>query len=482
MERKSYWSKTVELPDFPSLEGDRKVEVAVIGAGMAGLLTAYYLRKQGIEAVVLEAEKVASGQTRNTTAKITAQHGLIYHKLLDTLGEEVARQYADANAQAICAYQAVVQKEKIDCKMTEKPAYLYSLRETEPLKREAEAAKKLGFQADFTTQTELPFPIKGAARFDGQAHFHPLAFIKGILPGLEIKEHTPVKRVENNRIYTDRGVVTADKVVFATHYPFPLTPGYYFLRMHQERSYVLALEGAGELTGMYLGVDEDAGWSLVSQEKTLFLGGGSHRTGENKEGGKYAALRQKAKEFWPDAQEVAHWSAQDCMTLDGVPYIGQFSSSQPDWYVATGFGKWGMTSSMAAAQMICDAITGRENAFSQAFSPLRFTPSASAKAFFQEGAHAVRDLSRQVFAPAREEIEKLPEGRGGIVELEGEKVGVYKDEQGETYIVSVKCPHLGCQLEWNPDEKSWDCPCHGSRFDYRGNLLDNPAQEDLQIG
>jgi len=191
-------------------------------------------------------------------------------------------------------------------------------------------------------------------------------------------------------------------------------------------------------------------------------------------------LRKRARELYPESKVTAFWSAQDCMTLDDVPYIGQFSSSTPNWYVATGFKKWGMTSAMVSAMVISDLITEIKNPYAEVFSPQRFTPSASAKTFLEEGLYAVKGLSGRIIAPARADIEELPPGHGGIVECEGEKVGVYKDENQEVYIVSIKCPHLGCQLEFNPDEKSWDCPCHGSRFDFRGNLIDNPAQEDLQ--
>lgn len=474
----SIWSKTTELHPRKPLPGSMQTETAVIGGGLAGLLTAYFLQQRGVKTIVLEASRIGSGQTKNTTAKITSQHGLIYHKLLQTLGEEPARQYAQANQQAIDAYRSLIREKKIDCQFEECPAYLYSTVEAEPLEQEAEAARLFDIDARFTTRTSLPFSVAGAVRFSGQAQFHPLAFLQEIADELEIYEETRVTKVEDDRIFTDRGTVTARNIVFATHYPFLNFPGYYFLRQHQERSYVLALENAMKLDGMYLGIDEN-GLSFRNSGKYLLLGGGSHRTGENRTGGKYEMLRRYAEQFWPESREAAYWSAQDCMTLDGVPYIGQFSVSTPHWFVATGFQKWGMTTSMAAAQLLTDLITGVENPCEEVFSPLRFTPAASAKTFLQEGLHAVRDLSRQAFAPPRAEIDALPTGHGGVVSCEGEKVGVYKDEQGEVYMVSTRCPHLGCQLEWNPDEKSWDCPCHGSRFDYRGNLIDNPAQEGL---
>ena len=475
----SIWNRIAEKPSFPPLPGDFSTDTVVIGGGMAGILTAYFLQKQGVDAVVLEAETVGSGQTQNTTAKITSQHGLIYHKLIETLGDEAARQYADVQQAAIAEYRRIIEEEGIDCSFTPCPAFLYSLTEEEPLHEEADAARSLGIDACFTTETELPFPVQGAVRFEGQARFHPLSFLYAVAQKVPVYEHTKVRTVESGVVVTDRGVVTARHVMFATHYPFLNAPGYYFMRMHQERSYVIALENVPPPQGMYLGIDEENGWSVREAEGLVLFGGGKHRTGENRKGGQYQKLMDAAGSFWPQSRVVDQWSAQDCMTLDGIPYIGQFSASTPDWYIATGFQKWGMTSSMASAMILSDLIRERGNPYAEVFSPLRFTPGASAKNFLNEGMHAVRDLSRRVLAPPRAEVEALPKGHGGVVEYDGEKMGVYRDDAGEVYAVSIQCPHLGCQLEWNPDEKSWDCPCHGSRFDYHGNLIDNPAQEDL---
>lgn len=476
----SIWEKESNITTFPSLTGDRKADTVVIGGGMAGILISYFLQKKGVDVILLEADRIGRGQTAGTTAKITSQHNLIYHKLYTTLGEENAKQYAQANQQAIQEYQHIIEAEKIDCGFEVKPAYLYSIKESSPLHDEMEIACKLGIQAEFTQSTTLPFDIKGALKFENQAQFHPLIFLSRIAENLTIFEHSKVKSVEGNLVTLETGSVTANHIIFACHYPFINFPGYYFMRQHQERSYVLALKNVPQLDGMYLGIDQDCGWSMRNAGDVLLFGGGNHRTGENRSGGKYNLLREKAKEFWNDSIEIAYWSAQDCMTLDSVPYIGQFSSATPNWYVATGFNKWGMTSSMVSAMILSAQVTGEDCPFQDVFSPQRFTPSASAKTFLEDSLHAVRDLSKQVFAPPRGKLESLPNGHGGIMEYDGEKVGVYKDESGEVFLVSPRCPHLGCQLEWNPDEKSWDCPCHGSRFDYHGKLICNPAQEDLK--
>ena len=249
------------------------------------------------------------------------------------------------------------------------------------------------------------------------------------------------------------------------------------MRMHQERSYVLGLENALKPEGMYLGIDSNNAWSFRSAGEYLLFGGGGHRTGENRAGGKYDLLKRKAEEFFPGSRVRYHWSAQDCMPVDQIPYIGRFSADTPDWYAATGYGKWGMSSSM-----ITESILGNEEGnVVGIFSPQRFTPKASAENFCKDGIHAVKDLSRRIFTQGRSDLDELPPGHGGIVDYDGEKVGAYRDEEGEIYLVSAKCPHLGCQLEWNPDEKCFECPCHGSRFDYMGNCVDSPAQSGISL-
>lgn len=476
---KSIWLQSADFKERKELQEELTVDAAVIGGGLAGILTAYYLQKTGLRTVVLEAVRIGSGQTSNTTAKITSQHNLIYDMLAEKFSKEQARLYAEANESAIAEYKRIIAKEAIVCDFTEAPAYLYTTDNAAPLLAEAAAAQEAGIPAELCSKTELPFPVTEALRFPNQAHFHPLKFLYAIAEQLEIYEHTKVLDVDGMTLHTPHGKVHASHIVFCCHYPFKNVPGYYFMRMHQERSYVIALENAQTPEGMYLSVDEDA-LSFRTQDNLLLLGGGGHRTGENSVGGQYAKLRDAAQKYYPGCKEVAAWSAQDCMTLDGVPYIGRFCVTTPNWYVATGFQKWGMTSSMVSAMLISDLITKGESPWEEVFTPQRFKPSASAQTLMQDTAQAVKGLSRRIFTPPRADIEALPCGHGGVVEYDGEKVGVYKNEDGETFIVEIRCPHLGCQLEWNPDEKSWDCPCHGSRFDYLGNVLDNPAQDNLE--
>ncbi len=471
----SIWSQTCEIAPRGPLPGDIQTEVAVIGAGMAGVLTAVALTRAGRRVVVLEAGRIGGGQTRNTTAKITSQHGLIYRKLIKTLGRDRAGEYARANETALGAYRKFIRETNIDCDFQERPAFVYG-RDLRQLREDAEAAAGLGLPASFTTDVPLPFSPAGAVRFDNQAQFHPLKFLKAAAEGLTISEHTPVLTVEGGVLTTQRGRVEAEQVVFAAHYPFVNFPGMYFARMHQERSYVLALRDAGVLDGMFIGAGE-SNYSFRMYDGLLLLGGGGHRTGENSQGGRYDDLRKKAALWFPNSREAACWSAQDCVTPDSVPYIGQYAPSAPNWYVATGFQKWGMTSSMASALLLRELMAGKESPW-PVFDPGRFDLKM-VSGVAAEGGQAVKGLTRQLFQIPAEAAREIPPGHGGVVLLKDKKVGVYKDADGNLYPVDIRCPHLGCQLEWNPDELSWDCPCHGSRFDRFGKLISGPAQEDI---
>lgn len=472
----SIWAQSCSIPERERLSGDLETDVAVIGGGMAGILTAFFLQKEGCRVVVLEAKRIGSGQTQNTTAKITSQHGMIYRTLVQTLGEEKARQYAMANQAAVSEFRRIIKEESISCDFEEMDAYVYG-NDVQNLKEEAETAARLGLPAEFSTAVSIPLPAAGAVRFRGQGQFHPLKYIKAISEPLTVFEHTPVYTVEGTTLLTTYGAVRAKTIVFATHYPFINFPGLYFARMHQERSYVLALENVPKMDGMYIG-GEEGGYSFRSYGDLLLFGGEGHRTGENSQGGRYDALRQMAGVLFPAGREVACWSAQDCITPDRVPYIGSYASGRADWYVATGFQKWGMTSSMVSAMLLRDAICGRENPWAEAFDPGRFDGETFLGVAGEAG-QAVKGLARNLFKIPEETAKKLPAGHGGVVFLKGEKVGVYKEPDGTIHGVDIRCPHLGCQLEWNPDEKSWDCPCHGSRFDYKGNWLCGPAQENI---
>ncbi|EOU1991863.1 FAD-dependent oxidoreductase [Clostridium perfringens] len=475
---KSVWSESCKFRKREALNKDIKTDVLVIGAGIAGILTAYMLKQKGRDVVLIDAAEIASGNTKNTTAKITSQHDLIYSKLISEFGEEKARQYAKANELAIKKYKEIIEYKRIECDFEEKPAYVYSLNEVDVLKEEVEAAKNLGIDAEFVQEANLPFKINGAVKFNNQAQFNPLKFLKGISNELVIYENTRALEIKENLVVTSGGNITANNIVVATHYPIMNAPGYYFMKMHQERSYVLALENTSEIDGMYIDLNKE-GYSFRTYNNLLLLGGISHRTGENEDGGSYDELRKVAKKLYPKAKEKYYWSAQDCMTIDGIPYIGRYSSETPNIYVATGFNKWGMTSSMVSAMIISDMILEKENDFSEIFSPRRFDLSLSINNIANDLIETAKNFIAQKVSIPSSEIEHIKNGHGGIIEYNGEKVGVYKNKEGKEFFVSAKCTHLGCQLSWNADELTWDCPCHGSRFDYKGRLIGSPATKDL---
>ena len=429
----SLWAQTAEVSRFERLRQDVKTDVLIIGGGMAGILCAYLLHRAGISYVLVEAERVCSGISGNTTAKITSPHGLIYQRLIREFGVDHARQYLRANEAALEQYRQLCRE--MDCDFEEKTSYVYSLHDPRKIERELLALEQLGWNAEFTRDLPLPFSVAGAVRYPNQAQFHPLKFAAAITKDLHIYEHTAVRELVGTTAVTDGGQIEAEKIIVATHFPFLNKHGSYFMKMYQHRSYVIALENASRMDGMY--VDEDhRGMSFRTYGNLLLVGGGGHRTG--RKGGSWPELRDFARRYYPDAVEKYHWAAQDCMTLDAVPYIGPYSATTSGLYVATGFNKWGMTSSMAAALILRDLVQGRANPYAPLFSP-----------------------SRTILRPQL-------------------AVNALEAAAGWLAPTARRCPHLGCGLRWNPYEHSWDCPCHGSRFAEDGKKLDNPATGDLK--
>lgn len=430
--RQSIWNKQVEFPKFPALEGDIQTHVLIIGGGLAGLLCADQLEKQGVETVIIEADKVCRGVTANTTAKITSQHGLIYDKLIREFGTETARVYWEANDSALQKVWDLA--EGIPCDLERKDHYLYVLSSTGQLEKEMDALRNLNIPHDFASDLKLPFSTAGGIRFSNQAQFHPLKFAEKIAEGKKIYENTRALDLEGNVVITNRGKIRAKKIIVATHFPVFNKHGSFFLKMYQQRSYVMALENAQQVAGMYLDASGE-GYSFRNQGNLLLLGGGSHRTG--KKGTGWLTLEDLKKRSYPQAREICRWATQDCMTLDGMPYIGYYSKQTPNVYVATGFNKWGMTSSMLSAMILSDLVQGRENVYAPYFSPQRtmLRPQLLCNGF---------ESAMNLLTPTK-----------------------------------PRCTHLGCALKWNPWEHSWDCPCHGSRYTEDGKLINDPAKKDL---
>ncbi len=429
----SIWSAESKFKSFPQLNEDKKTDVLIIGGGIAGLLCAYKLTQRGVNCIVLEADKICRGVTQNTTAKITSQHGFIYDKLIKNFGTEKAQMYLYANEKAIREYENL--STKISCDFENEDNYVYCTDNMKKVEKELSALQKIGYKAEFADNLPIPVDVIGAVKFRNQAQFNPLMFLSQISKDLEIYENTKVIEVRGNTAITFHGDVVAEKIIVATHFPFMNKRGAYFVKLYQERSYLIAYENGPKVNGMYLD-EETGGYSFRNYKNYLIVGGGDHRTG--KQGGAYTQIRNFAKIHYPNCPEKYHWATQDCMSLDSVPYIGQYSPKTPNLFVATGFNKWGMTSAMVSANLLSDLVMGKDNEYKEVFLPSRSV------------------LTTQLFV-----------------------------NLGETAInlatpTTKRCPHMGCALKWNPEEHTWDCPCHGSRFTEKGELIENPATEDLK--
>lgn len=473
----SLWSRESVIPKTSRLYSDLKVDVAVIGAGIAGLLTAYELTKKGFSVAVIEKEGICGGETKGTTAKITYQHGLIYQKL----SEVDAQNYYYANKMAVDKFFEIAEELGVECELKRMPSYIYSREDTEKIKAEALAAKKAGIECEICEQTELPLEVKIALKFNDTACFQPLEFLKAVAKKLTIYTDTEAVSVDEGGVNTEFGRVNAKHIVVATHYPFINAPGYYFLRLYQSRSYLLALENVPKINGMYLDVGA-GGHTFRPYKDMIIFGGQSHTTGDRESAeGCYEKLAEFAQKIYPGCRVVERWSAQDCMTPDSVPFIGRYSKDTPNLWVATGFNKWGMTSSMVAAMILSNKISGKNLPFAETFAPTRPKAAKMSSVTALSLKAAAHLLKQGLYIPSGE-LNEVKKGEGRIVNVEGQKLGVYRDEQGNFFFVDPKCTHLGCQLEWNQSEKSWDCPCHGSRFDIYGKVLSNPAKADLTAG
>ena len=423
----SLWHQT-KMPEFPRLKESIKTDVLIIGGGMAGLLCAYFLKQQGMDCILVEENRICSGVTGNTTAKITAQHGEIYQKLYKKLGSERAQLYYKANSEALETYKQLVKG--MACDFKTQNSYLYRRNNREKLEKEMAVLEMIGVPAQWIETTDLPFEVVGTICMADQGQFHPLKFAAKDLP---IYEHTAVISFDGKVYHTQYGTIDAAQTVVATHFPMWNKNGLYPLKLYQDRSYVLALENAPAIKGMYMDGDPK-GLSFRQAGEYLLLGGGAHRTG--KKGGGWQD--NTAKQYYPNSQVAYRWATQDCMTLDGMPYIGRYSRNTPDLYVATGFQKWGMTGSMVSAKLLTDLLLGKSNPYEALFSPSR---SMLTGQLAVNGFEAVTHLLKPT-AP--------------------------------------RCPHMGCALKWNSREHSWDCPCHGSRFAADGTRLNNPATGDLK--
>jgi glycine/D-amino acid oxidase-like deaminating enzyme/nitrite reductase/ring-hydroxylating ferredoxin subunit len=492
----SFWMASTPSTNYPALNEDLNVDVAIVGGGFVGISCAYQLQKEGLKIAILEAGRIVQSTTGHTTAKITSQHELIYYKLINQFGQELARQYADANETAIGEIKKIADDNHIQCDYIPQSAFVYTKQDqnVQKINQEVDTASSLGIKASFVEEIPFPIDIKAAVRFDNQAQFHPRKYLLALAEkinknGCPIFEQTRVVDIEEGKSYlltTAQGKkVTAQKVIIASHYPFYNKHGGYFTRIYSERSYVVAIKAKEKYPGgMYINAENPAR-SLRHQTyengELIFVSGEHHKTGQGEDTIKhYQALADFANTLFTVEDIPYRWSTQDCMTLDGLPYVGHFTSNTPNLYIATGFGKWGMTNSIVSSMILKDLIVKGESPWQDVYSPSRQSIIASAKNFVVQNLNVAENLIGGKTSPLPDRIQVDP-GEAKVVQVGDQRIGVYRDKQNNLHSVDTTCPHMGCELNWNSAEETWDCPCHGSRLSYDGKIVVGPTVTPLNI-
>ena len=495
MEPRSLWIESTPETSYEPLSDGLDVDVAVVGGGIAGITTALLLKRAGKTVAVVDAKRILHGATGYTTAKVTAAHSLAYTNVERNFGADGARLYAEANSAALELIARLVEEESIDCDFGRKPNYVYceSPDERSKIEQEIEAARRAGLAAQLVDETPLPYRVECAFRLDDQAQFHPRKYLlplaeRLIGDGSHVLERTRVLGVTSDaplRVETDRGSFTARDVVLATHLPI-LDRGFFFAKAHPERSYAVAARIASEQDpqGMYINIGQPTRSIRTARDgegPLLLLGGEGHKPGADPDTRRrYGALEEFGRRHWAATEFPYRWSTQDYSPVDGVPYVGRLTRRSDHVYVATGFKKWGMTNGTAAAMILSDLILGRSNPWADLFDSKRLKPLASAPKFVKENASVAKHFVGDRLNRGEEAaLGELKPGEGRMLKVHGRKTAAYRDDTGRLHALSPVCTHMGCHVNWNPAERSWDCPCHGSRFSGDGVVIQGPATRDL---
>ena len=492
----SYWEEERKNHDlFEEIKEDKKVSVCIIGGGLTGLQTAYNLSDK-LDVVILEKDRICGSTSGKTTGKITSQHGVFYDYLINSQSKEFAKMYLEANEKAIQNIKDIIEKEEIECDLEEESSYVFTKQETklDMIKNEQKAVDKLQKEkSDYVKEIELPTEISGAIEFKNQAQFHPLKYAYGLAKAIikndgKIYEKTKVTDIkrENEKyvVYANKNKVIADYVVLATRYPIMNVPGYYFLKMYQSTSYAMVFDAKKKLfDGMYISYETPnvSFRTIRDGDRELLLAVGyDYKTGTEELRDGYQRLEVIVRKMYPDAEVLYKWTAEDCISLDKIPYIGQYSSIMKNLYIATGFNKWGVTSSNVAANIITDKILQKENKYEEIFKSTRIEPIKNRQEMGDMLKEANKSILLSRFKIPKEELDNIKIGEGKIIKIDNTKVGVYKSKTGEIFKVKPICTHLGCELYFNNIEKIWECPCHGSKFTYDGKSIEVPSNKDLK--
>ena len=513
----SYWISSTEKMkkiQFNEIDQNYITDICVIGGGITGLSTAYYLSKKGLKVIVLDKSEIGTKTSGHTAAKITLNHGLIYNYLINTFGIDFASKYYLSNKQAISNIKNIIDTENIICDFEYQDNYIYTTNENNVFKLNNEIEsinliedyltkntnfnlKNSSINPQFVKKCGLPFKISGAIKTSDQAQFHPVKYMYGLANSINSNGGliftnslvTDIKKTDNEyEISVNNYKINAKYVVLASHYPFINFPGFYFSKMYQVTSYAIGIEiNNNTLNGMYI-TDSEPTLSfrttkLDNNKRLLIIGGGNHKCGfspESKDVFGYKYLENEIKKYYPNSEILYKWNTRDCITLDKVPYIGEFSAFMPNTFVATGFNKWGMTMSNVSANIISDCILGKPNEFLDIYNSKRLHPIKNKEEVKNEVKQVFKSFLQNRIQIPKEDLSSIKNDNGGIIKIDGNSVGIYKDKLGNIYAINPTCTHLGCLLTWNNVDKTWDCPCHGSRFDYTGKNLYDPAFKDLE--
>jgi glycine/D-amino acid oxidase-like deaminating enzyme/nitrite reductase/ring-hydroxylating ferredoxin subunit len=490
------WVETAPRPRYPVLKGDLSVDVAVLGAGIVGLTTALLLAREGKRVALIEAGRVGMGATAHATVKVTAGHRLLYSRLERAFGMDTARTYAEANLAGLGRVAALVAELDIDCDFERKPNYVFAENATDlgSIEREVGVEVDAGLPSSFVEELDLPFPVAGAVRMEDQAQFHPRRYLLGLAAalaedGTPVVERTPGLAVHEGRhgcrVETERGEVTADDVVLATQFPF-VNRGLLFAKAYAYTEYAVAARIDADLApqGMFINAGSPTRSFRTAPYRgglVLIVVGEGHKSGEaTRTEERYGALEEWARDNFGVVEFTLRWSTEDYHSMDGLPFVGRISYFSHHVWVATAFGAWGITNGTVAAMVLTDLIAGRENPWAKLFDPQRVTPRQSARRFLIENTKAGIHWVGDRLVPRPSDTEAIQPGDGAVINVDGDEIAAYRDEEGTLHAVSAVCTHIGCIVQWNGAEKTWDCPCHGSRFDVEGKVLHPPAVRPLE--
>ena len=495
MTNHSYWLDSTPTKEYPQVTNEIKTNVVIVGAGMTGILTAYLLSNYSdLDIVLVDSDKVFHGASGYTTAKITAQHHIIYNKLIHYFGEEQTKLYASANYKAVDFIEKLIRELNINCNFTRLPSFVYTQKNSfkQLLEKEANALDRIGLDCNLIESLNLPLETICGIKLDNQAQFHPTLFLSKILEQLE---STKVRIFENTTIIdlkeakkcalltSTNNYIAAEKVIITSHYPFYDGLSFYFSRLIPKKSYIVASKLDTNIPeGMFISAENPIRsfrTTDYNNQKMLLVGGDNHFTGHGTDLiSHYESLTSFSRDVFQTSDVLYKWSTEDYGTLDGIPYVGKLNKTSTNVYVATGYNKWGMTNSVVASQLLTDTILEKENPLTDLYSPSRVSILASTKNFVTHNVDVGFQYlkSKLTFSDPEKEVDYT---EAKIVNIAGKQYGAYIDENNEVFILDITCPHMGCELKWNNADLTWDCPCHGSRFNYKGEVITGPAHSPL---